>query len=94
MSGRVDNTLTVDFSGGSLAVSGGVTYDGGRGDYAGPADDSLCRPSPPERRYWFGDEVFALVARVGRTFAMNSIAAACSSGPVPCAQRHRSPVSP
>jgi hypothetical protein len=94
MPGPVDNTLTVDFPGGSLAVSGGVTYDDGRGDYAGPADDSRCRPSPPEPRDWFGDEVFALVARVGRPFAVNSIAAASSSGPVPCAQHHRSPVSP
>jgi hypothetical protein len=31
--GRVDNTLTLDFSGGSLAVPGGIAYDGGRGGY-------------------------------------------------------------
>lgn len=31
--GRVDNTLTLDFSGGSLAVPGGIAYDGGHGGY-------------------------------------------------------------
>jgi hypothetical protein len=31
--GRVDNTLTLDFSGGSLAVPGGIDYRGGRGGY-------------------------------------------------------------
>jgi hypothetical protein len=62
MSGRVDNTLTVDFFGGSLAIPGGVTYDGGRYGYTGPADDSFRRPSPPELRYWFGD---ILMARSG-----------------------------
>jgi Calx-beta domain-containing protein len=31
--GRVDNTLTLDFSGGSLAVPGGISYSGGRGGY-------------------------------------------------------------
>jgi hypothetical protein len=31
--GRVDNTLTLDFSGGSLAVRGGISYRGGRGGY-------------------------------------------------------------
>jgi hypothetical protein len=31
--GHVDNTLTLDFSGGSLAVPGGISYSGGRGGY-------------------------------------------------------------
>jgi Calx-beta domain-containing protein len=31
--GRVNNTLTLDFSGGSLAVPGGIDYRGGRGGY-------------------------------------------------------------
>jgi hypothetical protein len=31
--GHVDNTLTLDFSGGSLAVPGGIAYRGGRGGY-------------------------------------------------------------
>jgi hypothetical protein len=31
--GRVDNTLTLDFSGGSLAVPGGISYSGGQGGY-------------------------------------------------------------
>jgi hypothetical protein len=31
--GRVNNTLTLDFSGGSLAVPGGIAFDGGRGGY-------------------------------------------------------------
>jgi hypothetical protein len=31
--GRIDNTLTLDFFGGSLAVPGGISYVGGRGGY-------------------------------------------------------------
>jgi hypothetical protein len=31
--GRIDNTLTLDFSGGRLAVPGGISYAGGRGGY-------------------------------------------------------------
>jgi len=31
--GAVDNTLTIDFSGGSLAVPGGISFDGGHGGY-------------------------------------------------------------
>jgi len=31
--GPVDNTLTLDFSRGSLAVAGGISFDGGRGGY-------------------------------------------------------------
>jgi hypothetical protein len=31
--GRINNTLTLDFSGGSLAVPGGIAYPGGRGGY-------------------------------------------------------------
>jgi hypothetical protein len=31
--GHVENTLTLDFSGGSLAVPRGISYDGGRGGY-------------------------------------------------------------
>jgi Calx-beta domain len=31
--GRVDNTLTVDLSGGAIAVPGGVRWDGGHGGY-------------------------------------------------------------
>jgi hypothetical protein len=31
--GPIDNTLTLDFSGGSLAVPGGISYAGGRGGY-------------------------------------------------------------
>lgn len=32
-SGRVDNTLTLDFSGGPIDVPGGISYAGGRGGY-------------------------------------------------------------
>jgi hypothetical protein len=31
--GHINNTLTLDFSGGSLAVPGGISYAGGRGGY-------------------------------------------------------------
>ena len=31
--GHVDNTLTIDFSGGSLAMAGGIAFDGGLGGY-------------------------------------------------------------
>jgi hypothetical protein len=31
--GHIDNTLTLDFSGGSLGVPGGISYAGGRGGY-------------------------------------------------------------
>ncbi len=51
--GRVDNTLTVDLSGGPIGVPGGIRYDGGHGGYntltirGGSAAGETSTPSGP-----------------------------------------------